>query len=112
MWEKMKADYDSSDMLPPAQSAAFADMLVEMHTQKSENRAATEEEKAEHGASRLGDQFDIWMNEALSEVDDPSFDALPKGIIAPSLPYANGHRAPACRAECELSEYLVSKNLR
>ncbi|MEM9662858.1 MAG: AmmeMemoRadiSam system protein B [Planctomycetota bacterium] len=95
MWEKMKCDYDSSDMLPPAQTAAFADMLVEMHTQKDESRPATDEEKAEHGAARLSEQFDIWMNEALSDAEDPSFDALPKGIIAPSLPYANGHRAYA-----------------
>ena len=95
MWEKMKVDYDSSDMLPPAQTAAFADMLVEMHIQKTEGRSATDKEKAELGAARLAEQFDIWMNDALQDADDPSFDTLPRGIIAPSLPYANGHRAYA-----------------
>jgi AmmeMemoRadiSam system protein B len=95
MWEKMKADYDSTDTLPPAQTAAIADMLVEAKMQKAEGRSATEEEKAEQGGERLSEQLDIWMNEALEEAEDPSFDQLPRGIIAPSLPYANGHRAYA-----------------
>ncbi len=95
MWEKMKADYDSSDMLPPAQTAAVADVLVEASIQRAESRAATDDEKAELGPSKLGDQLEAWMNEAVAEAEDPSFDALPRGIIAPSLPYANGHRAYA-----------------
>lgn len=95
MWEKMKADYDSSDMLPPAQTAAFADMLVEAAIQKSEGRSATDEEKAEQGGAKLAEQLDTWMNEAVGDAEDPSFDSLPSGIIAPSLPYANGHRAYA-----------------
>ncbi|MEM9166821.1 MAG: AmmeMemoRadiSam system protein B [Planctomycetota bacterium] len=95
MWSKMCADFDSTDVLPPAQTAATADMLVEARFQRDQSRSATDEEKNDLGGEALGAQLEAWMDETLSEAEDPSFDALPKGVIAPSLPYGNGFRAYA-----------------
>jgi predicted class III extradiol MEMO1 family dioxygenase len=93
MWSKMRSDFDSASLLPPAQTAAAADALVEARIQGAESRAATDEEKQSLGGSLLSEQLERWMNEAVQDVEDPSLASLPRGIIAPSLPYANGYRA-------------------
>ncbi|MFI4871961.1 MAG: AmmeMemoRadiSam system protein B [Phycisphaerales bacterium JB061] len=90
MWAKMRADFDSTDILPPAQTAAMADAIVEAHTQKDHGRAATDEEKAEQGKEKLAEQMTAMMNQALEKAEDPSFDKLPKAIIAPYVPYQQG----------------------
>lgn len=90
MWDKMKADFDSAEILPPAQTAAMADAIVEAHIQKEESRAATDEEKAELGQEKLAAQMSAMMNQALEKAEDPSFDKLPKAIIAPYVPYQQG----------------------
>ena len=90
MWQQMKDDFDSTDILPPAQTAAFADALVDQAIKKEFDRSATEEEKQEQGRERLGAIMEEWMNHALKDADDPSFDALPKAIVAPSVPYPQG----------------------
>jgi predicted class III extradiol MEMO1 family dioxygenase len=95
LWAKMCADFDSAEVLPPAQTAATADAMVEAAVRQAEGRPATEAEKETQGPSRLSEQMERWMNEAVDGVDDPSFDALPKGLIAPSLPYPNGHQSYA-----------------
>lgn len=86
MVAEMRAQFDSRDVLPPGPSAAFADFLVAHHA----GGQATDEEKAEKGPQVLRDQFDKWMNEALKSVDDPSFETLPKAIVAPHLDYPRG----------------------
>ena len=90
MWDKMKADFDSAEILPPAQTAAMADAIVEAHIQKDESRAATDEEKEELGQEKLAAQMSAMMNQALEKAEDPSFDKLPKAVIAPYVPYQQG----------------------
>ena len=53
-------------------------------------RAATDEEKAEQGKEKLAEQMTAMMNQALEKAEDPSFDRLPKAIIAPYVPYQQG----------------------
>ncbi len=85
MLEQMRSDFDQSDILPPGSSAQMADMLV-----MQENPQATDEEKAEKGADALRSALDKWIDKALEEKDDPSFDALPAGIVAPHVDYLRG----------------------
>ena len=95
MWDKMRADFDSTDLLPPAQTASMADLIVDARIRKEHDRPATEDEKAALGGEALASQLEQWMDETLGSVDDPSFEALPRAVIAPSLPYGNGWRAYA-----------------
>lgn len=90
MWSQMKADFDSTDILPPAQTAALADAIVDQYIQKEHGRPATDEEKASLSKERLGAQMTSMMNQALEKAEDPSFDSLPKAIIAPYVPYQQG----------------------
>lgn len=83
---KMREEFDSSENLPPAATANFADFLV---TQEL-GQEATDAQKAELGPKKLRDAFDAWIKQALEKADDPSFDALPKAIVAPHLDYARG----------------------
>jgi MEMO1 family protein len=84
--EKMRADFDSSPILPPAATAAFADMLV---VQKY-GEEATEEQKLEHGPKLLGEAFDAWIKQALESEESPALDELPRAIIAPHIDYPRG----------------------
>ncbi len=86
MLVEMRQVFDSKDVLPPASTAALADMLVE-HMKEGE---ATDEEKAELGAQALRDQLDQWIDASLKDVDDPSFEKLPKAVMAPHIDYARG----------------------
>jgi AmmeMemoRadiSam system protein B len=88
MWAKMKADFDSTDILPPAQTGAMADAIVDQLVKKEHQRAATDEEKDEQGKEQLGEQMTAMMNQALANAEDPSFDCLPKAIVAPYVPYS------------------------
>ncbi len=85
---KMRDDFDASDTLPPGSTAQVADMLVQQAMPEGEQ--ATDEEKAERGPAALREQMDAWMNEVLGNVDDPSFDALPRAIVVPHLDYFRG----------------------
>jgi AmmeMemoRadiSam system protein B len=49
-----------------------------------------EEEKARLGGKKLGEAIDRWMDEVSATLDDPSFDALPKLVMAPQLDYWRG----------------------
>jgi MEMO1 family protein len=84
--EKMRADYDSSPVLPPAATAAFADFLV----MQKYGEEATEEQKTEHGPRLMAETFDEWIKQALEKEADPSLDELPRGIIAPHIDYPRG----------------------
>ena len=86
IWEKVKTDFDGSDVLPQGATAAFADAIVEQEL----GEAATDEKKAELGPDRLRAVFDQWIDKALEEAEDPSFDALPKAIVAPHIDYPRG----------------------
>lgn len=90
MWEKMKADFDGADILPPAQTAAMADALVEQSIKQAEDRQANDEEKEAQGPEKLRESMESMMNKALEQAEDPSFDTLPKAIVAPYVPYPQG----------------------
>ena len=112
LWEKVKADFDSSDTLPPGQSAAFGDQAVSAEvaqaagqahlTENPEDRegaqkvaqeaaqALTEDERAERAPAAIRKAFDQWMDKAVEQAQDPSFESLPKGIMVPHLPYVQG----------------------
>ena len=90
MWAQMRKDFDSAEVLPPAQTAALADALADQQVQKEHNRSATDDEKANLGPDRLRAQMTAMMNQALEKAEDPSFDRLPKAIVAPSVPYQQG----------------------
>ena len=83
---KSRAEFDASDTLPPASTAAFADMLV----MQAVGKDATDEQKAAEGPKKMKDLFDQWMSQALQNVQKPSFDELPKAIVAPHLDYGRG----------------------
>ncbi len=85
MLVKMRADFDGSDMLPPGSSAQMADLLV-----MQANKEATEEEKAAKGPDALKAAMDQWIDKALEDKDDPAFDALPAGLVAPHVDYLRG----------------------
>lgn len=86
MRDKVREQFDSSDVLPPAASADFADALVMQEL--GEN--ATEEQKKAMGPQKLADQLDKFMAEAMKSAENPAFDALPRAVIAPHLDYGRG----------------------
>lgn len=83
---KSRADFDSSPVLPPASTAQFADLLVNNAYQGK----ATEAQLAAEGPKRLREMFDQWMAQALAKAEDPSFDRLPRAIMAPHIDYGRG----------------------
>lgn len=88
---KMRSDFDSAANLPPASTAAFADALVQQGVQQNNEPAPTTEQEAmTRGAEKLKQVMDLWMGEALKSANKPSFDALPKAIVAPHLDYSRG----------------------
>jgi MEMO1 family protein len=86
MLKKVREQFDSSDVLPPSGTADFADALVAQEI----GEGVTDEQKAELGPARLRKVMDEWMTKALEQVEDPSFNALPKAIVAPHLDYQRG----------------------
>lgn len=86
MWAKVKTDFDSLPILPPASTAAFAEALAGRELGKE----ATDEEKQAIAPAKLRQAFDQWIASSLEKAENPSFDALPKGIIAPHLDYPRG----------------------
>lgn len=83
---KSRLDFDASPVLPPASSAQFADAVVD----SAHKGKATEEQKAAEGAKRVRELFDQWMAQVLEKAQDPSFDKLPRAIMAPHIDYGRG----------------------
>jgi MEMO1 family protein len=86
IFDRMKQQFDSTPVLPPAATAAFADALA---VQKY-GETASEEQKAEHGPVLLREAMDQWIAKALENEANPSFDSLPRAIIAPHIDYQRG----------------------
>jgi hypothetical protein len=84
--DKVREQFDSSDVLPPAASADFADALVMQEL----GEEATDEQKKAMGPQKLADQLDSFMDEAMKKAEDPAFDTLPRAVIAPHLDYGRG----------------------
>ncbi len=85
---KLQADFDASVHLPPGTTAAMADTLV----QQELGEGVPDEEKARLGGKKLAEAIDGWMDQVSAHVEDPSFDALPRLIMAPQLDYWRGSR--------------------
>jgi AmmeMemoRadiSam system protein B len=83
---KMHEEFDAAAVLPPASTAAFADAVVT----QSLGREATEAEKSEQGPVRLRGLMDEWIAKALENAENPSFDELPRAVIAPHVDYPRG----------------------
>lgn len=88
MLDRMHAQFDESSILPPGSTAAMADALVQGSLGQDEQ--ATEEQKAELGPQKLAEAFDQWIDQALKDAEKPSFDALPKAVVAPHVDYPRG----------------------
>jgi AmmeMemoRadiSam system protein B len=86
MYQEMKDAFDQADTLPPGATAQFADALVMQEV----GQEATDEQKAEQGPDKLRAAFDQWIDASLKDAEKPSFDALPKAIVAPHVDYARG----------------------
>ena len=84
--QKMRDAFDDSDILPPGSTAQLADMLV----MKEIGKDATEEQKIEMGGAELVKQFDLWIDEALKDAENTSFDTLPAAVVAPHIDYIRG----------------------
>lgn len=86
MITKMHQQFDDADLLPPGATAQFADMLV----MQEHGEETTEEQKIAQGPAKLREVMDKWIDAALKDADNPSFDTLPKAIVAPHIDYARG----------------------
>ena len=86
MLAEMKTRFDESDTLPPGVTVQVADQLVMAKL----GQDATDEQKDEHGPVEMKKMFDAWIDAALKDVDDPSFDALPAAVVAPHTDYPRG----------------------
>jgi AmmeMemoRadiSam system protein B len=86
---KMRKDFDSSKVLPPASTAAMADALADQEF-KATGATPSEEEKAAVGARKLREALDTWIAGALKDVPNPSLDELPKAVVAPHIDYPRG----------------------
>ncbi len=85
---KMHEDFDAEATLPPGATAAFADALVA----ESLPEDASDEERQEKGTEAFVKTMDAWIDEALTDAEQPSFDTLPKAIVVPHVDYARGAR--------------------
>ncbi len=90
MLAKMRADFDASDVLPPGTTAGFTDAIA--RGELGEEAFATADAAARDEAARrkLPEIFDQWITAALENADEPSFNTLPKAVVAPHLDYLRG----------------------
>jgi len=80
---KLRTQFDETDILPPGKTAEYADQLVMAEIGKD----ATDEQKAGKGPEKLRAWLDECMAKALEKAEQPSFDTLPKAIVAPQADY-------------------------
>ncbi len=91
MLDKMHGEFDGAPILPPGSTAAMADAMAAGTVGGHEAfEAMSLEDKNKLGAERMRAIFDEWIAMALKDVEKPSFDALPRAIVAPHLDYARG----------------------
>lgn len=86
LWEKVKRDFDSLPVLPPASTAAIADALAAQTLGKD----ASDEQRRELAPKALREALDAWIDKALEKAPDPAFDELPRGVIVPHIDYPRG----------------------
>lgn len=97
--EKVRADFESSDTLPPGSTAQFAEMLADQALrERGKEQGLPEgqipevsiEERETLGNDRMRQIFDEFIAQALKDVPNPSLDTLPKAVIVPHIDYARG----------------------
>jgi len=86
LWSKVKTDFDNSTILPPASTAALAENLAAQEL----GQESSPEQRAEKAPGALRAAIDQWIDKSLENADDPSFDTLPKAIVAPHIDYQRG----------------------
>jgi len=94
---RMRTDFDSSPVLPPATTAAFADALadhwVRMQRPEAEQNnpvEMTEAERTELGLKRFREVLDGWIEASLKDAKAPVLESLPKAIVVPHIDYQRG----------------------
>lgn len=89
MLAKMKAAFDAGSVLPPATTAALIDSIAQNEAgERFESMG--ESERTEIGSKKLKSVMEEWMAAALKDAQQPSFNALPKAIVAPHMDYQRG----------------------
>jgi AmmeMemoRadiSam system protein B len=83
---KMREDFDGHPILPAAATLGIAEMLV----MQKHGQEAPDELKQQEGPGLLREAMDEWIRQALASEAAPSFDELPRGIIAPHIDYPRG----------------------
>ncbi|MEQ8318055.1 MAG: AmmeMemoRadiSam system protein B [Phycisphaerales bacterium] len=87
VWDEFTQTFDSTDVLPPSNSADYAEALVK---KKHEGEELGEEQLSKESPDALREHLDQLIDEALKDDENPSFDALPPGVIVPAIDYARG----------------------
>ncbi len=83
---KMRSDFDRTPNLPPASTAAIAEALAAAALGED----STEEQRAEAAPDKLRAALDQWIDQALKDAPDPSFNDLPRALVVPHLDYPRG----------------------
>lgn len=86
MLKKMREEFDSGENLPPGSSVQVGEMLAGQEL----GEGSTEEQRRALGPKKLREAMDTWIRQSLEKAEDPSFDRLPRGVIAPHLDYWRG----------------------
>ena len=89
MLAQMRADFDANGVLPPASTATLIDSIAQ-HESGERFESMSESERTQVGMTKLKSVMDEWMGAALKDAQQPSFNALPKAIVAPHLEYQRG----------------------
>ena len=86
VWHDFTRTFDAGDSLPPSNTADYAEALVK----KAHDGEASDEQLAQESPQALRDHLDQMIDEALKDDENPSFDALPPGIVVPAIDFARG----------------------
>lgn len=87
VWNEFTQTFDSTDVLPPSNSADYAEALVK---KQHEGKELSEEQLSKESPDALREHLDKLIDDALKDDENPSFDALPPGVIVPAIDYARG----------------------
>ncbi len=87
VWSDFTQTFDSTDVLPPSNSADYAEALVK---KQHEGEELSEEQLSKESPDALREHLDQLIDDALKDDENPSFDALPPGVIVPAIDYARG----------------------
>ncbi len=87
MRRELEERFDAADHLPPSFTADFAEALAQAEAGET---ALSDEEKHQRAPQALRQQLDRWIDQALKDAPDPSFDEPPRALVAPHIDYSRG----------------------